>query len=349
MKKHIKGNPLKKVLIIVLVIESVLIFGAFKMIDDDQYAQVLAMYDATFQRVDTKLPFLKKVEDFQDLKVEECTFPSNNGQKIAGYKYYKDHLDPKGVLIIAHGLGLGGQCAYMDTANFFASNGYLVFAYDVTGMDKSEGNSANGMEQGIIDLSYAINYVEHDNEMGKYPIALFGHSWGGYSVGAVLNEHPEVKAVVSVSGFNKPSEWYSYALQDQAGILLPYFEQIEKNKFGKYADYSAVDGFANTQAGIMIIQSKDDQNVPTFTGYDKYYERFKDDPRFTFKLYEDKGHLFIFYTKAARAYNLKFVVETTGQPTEYGKANMDSFDKKIGNEIDQDFYKNILEFLNKYL
>ena len=41
---------------------------------------------------------------------------------------------PKGVVVIAHGLGGGGQNTYMDLADYFTSNGYLVFAYDVTGM-----------------------------------------------------------------------------------------------------------------------------------------------------------------------------------------------------------------------
>ncbi len=49
---------------------------------------------------------------------------------------------------------------FMAAANYFTSHGYLVFAYDATGNDDSEGESVIGMEQGIIDLSYAISYVE---------------------------------------------------------------------------------------------------------------------------------------------------------------------------------------------
>lgn len=54
----------------------------------------------------------------------------------------------------------------------------MVFAYDATGNAESGGTSCISIEQGVIDLSEAINYVEKDKIMGQYPIVLFGHSWG---------------------------------------------------------------------------------------------------------------------------------------------------------------------------
>lgn len=38
----------------------------------------------------------------------------------------------------------------MDCANYFAKNGYYVFAYDATGSGKSDG--VGGVPQGVIDL-----------------------------------------------------------------------------------------------------------------------------------------------------------------------------------------------------
>ena len=81
--------------------------------------------------------------------------------------------------VIAHGFGGGGHNSYMDVANYFASNGYYVFAYDVTGCDKSEGEGVGGVPQGVIDLDHAISFVEDNNEIPELPIMLFGHSWGG--------------------------------------------------------------------------------------------------------------------------------------------------------------------------
>jgi dipeptidyl aminopeptidase/acylaminoacyl peptidase len=309
-------------------------------------SEAKAEYDSSFRRVNTSEIKLRSLTEFDGLRARECFFPSNNGQRLFGCIYSKCNTKPQGVIIIAHGLGIGGQCVYMDSADYFASNGYLVFAYDATGMDRSEGDTAIGMEQGLIDLNYAIEYIEHDETLKDYPIALFGHSWGAYCVCAALNFHPEVKAVVSVSGFNSPLDYYR-ELFGAGSTFLTYFTGYEKKVFKKYTEYSAMSGFPGTNAGIMIIHSTDDLNVPISSGYDIYYRKYKYDDRFLFRRYENRGHLFIFYTDKARAYNHSFYIcEQSLELSDYGKSNV--FDKAVGYEIDQDFYKDILCFLQKY-
>ena len=317
-------------------------------------AGVLAdqIYNAQFKRTNSSEPLARKLSEFPGLQVAECSFVSNHGQKLAGYKYSKKGLRPRGVAVIAHGLGIGGQSVYMEVADYFTSHGYLVFAYDATAMDKSEGDSAIGMQQGVIDLSCAIDYVEHDAEMGRYPIVLFGHSWGAYCVSAVLNVHPEVKAVAAVSGFNDSISLFDWEMREKPqtkwlSMFLPsYFRLLEKAKFGKYAGYTAMSGFANTKAGIMVIHSRDDHNVPIEMGYDLYYARYRNDPRFRFRRYENRGHMFIFFKDAVNAYDRKFMPETAVEPTEFGKTH--TFDKTKGYDIDPDFFGGILDFYNEY-
>ena len=168
---------------------------------------VIVYQDNFGTRFETAEWMAYSVNDFEGLKVEECVFPSNNGQLLAGYQYSKEDQQIKGVLVIAHGLGGGGHNTYMDIADYFTSNGYLVFAYDATGNDKSEGDSVEGLPQGVIDLDYALRYVKQVDEYQDLPIVLFGHSWGGYSVGNVLNCHPDVKAAVLVAGFDRSTDY----------------------------------------------------------------------------------------------------------------------------------------------
>ena len=61
------------------------------------------------------------VSDFDGLKVEECTFPSDSGQLLAGYKYFKEGQRIKGVAVIAHGFGGGGAKNHIGGAGFFSS------------------------------------------------------------------------------------------------------------------------------------------------------------------------------------------------------------------------------------
>lgn len=296
------------------------------------------------------------VNDFDGLMLEECSFPSNNGQLLAGYKYSKDVEPTKGVAVLAHGFGGGGHNTYMDIADYFTSNGYLVFAYDCTGNDKSEGDSVEGLPQGVIDLDYALRYVKQLPEYKDLPIVLFGHSWGGYSVGSVLNCHPDVEAAVLVAGFDKSTDLFEQQGESMIGggikLFMPYVSLYERFKFGEYADYSAVDGFNNTDADIMVIQSKDDATVLPENGYDKFFEVYADDPRFTFLEYEDRGHSYIYYSQAAKSYREQlnedytaYVEENGGEYNAEIKAEfMEKYlDKSKCYELDYELMGRILE------
>ena len=276
----------KKILIIILCI-IILAIGAWGLF-------CVKIYDENFNvRGDSYKPLMLRVEDFDGLECAEYTFPSDHGQMLAGYLYSAGE-EQKGTVVIAHGFGGGGHNSYMDAANYFAQHGWYVFAYDATGTDKSEGEGVGGVPQGVIDLDHAISFVEADEALSGLPIVLFGHSWGAYSVCSVLNYHPEVKAVIECSGFNSSSDMFESGGKSQAGDLIyamtPFVKIYERFKYGKYAKNTAMDGFESTEAPVMVVHSADDDVIGIGYGYDKYYKKYKDDDRFTFVRFENKGH-----------------------------------------------------------
>ena len=284
MKKKKSGL---KVFLIVLLCLAIIVIGGW-------WALCVKLYDANMNvRGDSYAPYMLYVEDFEGLQCKEYTFTSDKGQKLAGYLYSSGE-DQHGLVVLAHGFGGGGHNSYMDCANFFAKNGYYVFAYDATAMDKSEGDGLGGVPQGVIDLDHAISFVESNDDIPELPIVLFGHSWGGYCVSAVLTYHPEVKAVIECCGFNRSSDMFESGGKDQAGSMIysmtPFVRIHEMIKFGKYATNTAMDGFDATDAKVMIVHSADDGVIGIEYGCDKYYEKYKDDPRFTFMRFEDRGH-----------------------------------------------------------
>ena len=280
-----KKRSFLKVIGIVLSVVVLLLIGF--------YAFCAAMYNENLNtRCESYEPLMLRTEDFDGLQCTEYKFPSDKGQMLAGYLYSVGE-DQRGIVVLAHGFGEGHN-SYMDCANYFAENGYYVFAYDVTGSDKSEGDGTGGTPQGVIDLEHAISFVEANDDIPELPVVLFGHSWGGYSVCSVLTYHPEVKAVIECSGFNRSSDMFEAGGKQQAGDFIcsmtPFVRLHERLRFGKYAVNTAIDGFEASDASVMVVHSADDETIGIEYGYDLYYEKYRDDPRFAFVRFEDRGH-----------------------------------------------------------
>lgn len=356
MEKESKTKSKKKIaLITVACILAAIVFVVMPVL-------TVIIYNDNFgERYETAEWMAYSVDEFEGLKVKECTFPSNNGQMLAGYQYYKEDQHCEGVVVLAHGFGGGGHNTYMDVADYFTSNGYFVFCYDATGNDKSEGDSVEGLPQGVIDLDFALRYVKQADEYKGLPIMLFGHSWGGYSVGNVLNCHPDVKAAVIFAGFNRSADLIESQGKAIVGpsikLLMPYVSLYERMKFGKYASYSAIDGFANSDAGVMVIHSRDDTTVPIGYGYDKFFNEYGDNARFCFIEYEDRGHNYIYYSDAAKSYrnqlNADYTAYVEANGGEYNAEIKAEFmekylDKSKCYEFDYDLMGRILDFYNTY-
>lgn len=140
-------------------------------------------------------------------------------------------------------------------------------------------------------------------------------------------------------------------------LFMPYVALYERLKFGKYAAYSALDGFAESDAGIMVIHSKDDTMVLPENGYEKFYDTYGDDSRFCFIEYEDRGHDSVYYSDRARRYkeqsdrDYRAYVEERGG--EYNAERKAEFMEKYLNkskcyEFDFELMQQILDFYDRY-
>ena len=234
---------------------------------------------------------------FDGLQAEEHTFTSSKGQTLVGTKYSIAGVQPKGVVVFAHGFGAGGQNGYRNVFYRIAKHGYAVFAYDATANDASEGDSIGGLPQGVADLDHALRYVKQQPEYTGLPVLLMGYSWGAYSVGNVLNFHPDVSGAVILAGFDDSAELCVTEFGGQLGkwawaakLLQPCVAFYEWTQFGKYAAVSALSGFRKSDAAVMIVHGGRDQTVPIAIGYDKFYKKYGEDPRFTFVRKENRGH-----------------------------------------------------------
>lgn len=352
-----KKKKKRRLVLIICIILAVILLTAPLLVS-------LAVYQENFgKRFDTYAPIGWSIDEFEGLKAQKYTFVSDKNQELVGYKYYKDDLSAKGLVVIVHGFGGGGHNTYMEVADYLTSHGYLVFAYDATGNDESGGEAVYGFPQGVIDLDYALDFVEKQEEFAGLPIMLFGHSWGAFSSGSVLKIHPEIKAVVMAAAFNTSLDMIEsegrQIVGDGMSIMMPYMSLIEWSRFGKYASSSCLNGFAQSTAGIMLIHSEDDPVVPIAQSFDVFYEKYHDDPRFAFIRYEDREHDYVYHSDAARAYIDIFneqILEYAdslgeGEITPQLKADFinENLDKKVMYQLDQELFEKIIAFYDSYV
>ena len=238
----------------------VLVFSVCSMII------VKIMYDRQFRRSDKpKSSGYLRYGDIDGYDREMVRFKSGNNT-LVGYIYGEEN--DKGLIVIAHGLGAGAE-SYLAETRYFVDNGWRVFSFDCTGSHESEGKGTIGLAQSVLDLDSALNYIGSDGRLHGLPIVLFGHSWGGYAVAAVLNYGHDIAAAASIAGFNAPMEILFEQAKKMMGafayVEYPFLWAYQTMLFGRAAQLTAVGGINSTDTAIMIVHGEEDQTI----SYDK--------------------------------------------------------------------------------
>lgn len=88
--------------------------------------------------------------------------------------------DPKGTLIITHGLAEHSEC-YHPLAKTLAQDGWLVVGWDLRGHGRSDGKRGFVRQFSDFqkDLSGLIQHLNQELDLQSRPWILFGHSMGG--------------------------------------------------------------------------------------------------------------------------------------------------------------------------
>ncbi len=231
-----------------------------------------------------------------DFIQEEVKFLNNDNILLGGGFYYqKDIVNPKALVIWVHGMKVN-YANYLAEIEWLTKQGYVVFSYNNTGVDTSEGDDLKGLIQAPIDLQSALNYIYSLETYNDIPNILIGHSWGGFSVSTVSSlELPRpVDGIITLAGFwrniNVIEDIATYYVGDIVGLLVPYLTFYERCLFGENSYLNGVDGLKSSNAPVMIIHSKDDNVVSFDNNYLYYKTQFYNDDRFTFIEYTNAGH-----------------------------------------------------------
>ena len=230
---------------------------------------VQILFDDTFSRTKPQEEGLTAYLRYWD--VEE-RYPREAVSFLSGKNRLYGHLygggNSGGLVVISHGMG-GGEESYLAEALYFVDHGYQVLCYSNTGCWDSEGKTCVGLNQSVLDLDAALDWVESESRFDGVPVFLYGHSWGGYAVTAVFHfGHEEIAASASVAGFNRAMpmiiEWGRGMLGPLIYAEYPFIWINQKMTFGDTLDLTAVDAINSTDVPVLLLHGNEDETV----GYD---------------------------------------------------------------------------------
>lgn len=179
--------------------------------------------------------------------------------------YYYEAPQAQALVVVAPGYAADDD-EFLWHIHSFLEQGWSVFSFDPTGHYDSEGSSSVGYSQQLLDLDAALDFIESRGCFGCEALMLFGHSRGGYAVCGVLEEHPEVTAVVSISGINKamdaviePATRYMGALAYGNYPMLWFYQSI---LFGTdVLNVEAVHAINQADVPVLIVHGSTDDTV----------------------------------------------------------------------------------------
>ena len=223
--------------------------------------------------------------DFNNLDIKKDYFVNNKNARLTVYTYVKKNTSPKAVVLVSHGIG-GGHFYLLPLINYLCLRDLAVVAYDQYGSMTSEGRRIESMNQGAIDVKFALRYVE---DHFKLPIYTLGHSWGGYCAAQTLRYSSKVEKCAIIAGLNNEA-----SMVNVPSIFRPLAKLIVMlcgaTLYGKYSFYSTYGAMKKTSAKVLYLQGKDDPVVlPKYTGY-KYQKKFKNKKNIKVVMLDKKGH-----------------------------------------------------------
>lgn len=133
---------------------------------------------------------------------ESFTF-NCHGYNVISSMFIAQGLGPHPTILLLH--GFPGYEKNHDLAQIFRRAGYNVMVFHYRGSWGSEGSYSIGNV--LEDAETAVDFLKSEKSIKSYrvdpsKIILIGHSLGGFTAFMTAANHPEIKSVAFLAGFN---------------------------------------------------------------------------------------------------------------------------------------------------
>ena len=161
------------------------------------------------------------------MKHTEFKFKTFDDLQLFGQSWQLEDQN-RAVVCLVHGLGEHSG-RYAHVANRLTKAGYIIFAFDLRGHGRSEGQLGHSpsYEALLNDVNFFLNEV--DKNFPEPPLFLYGHSLGGNLVlNYVLRRQSHLKGVIATApwlrlAFEPPA--FKIALGKITNYIWPSFSQ----------------------------------------------------------------------------------------------------------------------------
>jgi dipeptidyl aminopeptidase/acylaminoacyl peptidase len=226
---------------------------------------------------------------------ERIDYRSSGGLTVSGLLFRPEGEGPWPLIVVNHaGFGTGGD--FSDVALGIRDKGYLVFNPDYRGSGGSQGTH-EGAKGEVDDVIYGIEYIRSLGLVEGDRIGEYGQSHGGAVSMLAAERYPDIKAVVSESGFYDAVGLYENALassdpnvtwlKDQ---FLPMAGGTPEQVPDEYYVRSAINNVDSIQAASLIIHGEKDPLIPVSQAYDMYDALIAAGKTAELKIYPDEAH-----------------------------------------------------------
>ena len=284
--KEIKYNTGMKIIIALTIILIILVIAI---------ALVYLEYRRTFYiRMCEPTGFLDNyLAEHPELDHTDFSCTSSRGSLIHGVLFTPKSA-PKALIVMTHGYNMSCE-NYLPLGRIFCEAGFMVLMFDGIGVGMSEGQSIYGLPQHIFDMKSVLDTVGADPELGKLPLLLFGHSWGGYAACTVpcLKDYP-IRGILACAPFRKSSSSMTPSIKRRypavASMLIASVEFLERLIFGPIASVTSSDGLKKIDCPVKLYHSRDDSVISFKESFETMKEELSGCDNITFIEMDGRNH-----------------------------------------------------------
>jgi uncharacterized protein len=196
------------------------------------------------------------------------SFPAAFGAQLAGTMTVPENAHgalPAIVMLPGSGAEdrdetIGPNKIFLQLANLFSNNRYVVLRYDKRGIAASTGTAADAdlRKDALADARAALQLAQRMPEIDKRRIYLLGHSEGAMSAPIIASSQPGIRGIILLGA---PALPLAEVVQKQTGASklssLPAFKLFLQS----WQSYVPAETIARVQCPILIVQGGKDNQI----------------------------------------------------------------------------------------